>query len=199
MNWIAAFRISSILALTAVPAVASATEWKIDKDHSKIGFSVRHLMVSNVEGRFLSFDGTVKIDEKDVTKSKVLVTIDMNSVNTENEKRDKHLRSGDFFNAEKHPKMVFESKKVEKHGKKLKLHGNLTIRGVTKPVVLEVVELTDPVKHPFAKMKVRGAVAHTTINRTDFGLTWNKTLETGGLLVGEEVEIQLQLELATPS
>lgn len=177
-----------------LPTAAIASEWVFDKDHSSVGFSVRHLMVTNVAGKFREFDGLVTLDDKDVTKSKVAVSVDVGSVDTDHQKRDDHLKSPDFFDAEKHPKMTFESTKVVKKGKKLQIHGNLTIRGTTKPVILQVDELTNVVKDPWGNTK-RGAVAHTTINRTDFGLTWNKALETGGVVVGEDVKIELQLEL----
>ena len=176
----------------------AASEWTLDVDHSRVEFAVRHMMVSNVEGNFKVFDGLVRLDEKDVTNSKVNVSIDVSSVDTDNKKRDDHLRSPDFFNAKKYPKMTFASKKVSKKGSQFEVEGDLTLHGVTKPVVLKVEEFTDPIKGPWGNTR-RGAVARTTINRTDFGLTWNKALEAGGVVVGEEVRISLQLELIEKS
>lgn len=189
---------TTALAVFAMGFIASpdarASEWNLDTDHSRVEFSVRHLMVSNVVGNFKVFDGLVKLDEKDPTKSTVKVSIDVSSVDTDNKKRDDHLRSPDFFNTEKFPKMEFESKKIEKKGSGFLVHGNLNLHGVTKPVVLEVEEFTDAVKDPWGNTR-RGAVARTTIDRREFGLTWNKALETGGVVVGDEVKITLQLEL----
>ncbi len=188
-------RISALTLTLSIGVAAHASEWKIDQAHSRVGFTIRHMMVSNVEGQFKDFDGTVMLDEKDITKSKVNVSIDMSSIDTANEKRDDHLRGDDFFHVEKFPKMTFTSKKVEKKGNKMMVHGDLSLHGVTKPVVLEVEEWTEPMK---AQDKLRrGAVAHTKISRKDFGLTWNKAIEAGGVAVGDEVKIRLSLALVT--
>ena len=178
----------------SAPAVASASTWSVDASHSNVGFKVRHMMVSNTRGQFDKFEGTVELNDKDITKSKVNVSIDAASVNTENKKRDDHLRSPDFFNVAKFPKLTFVSTKVQKAGSGLKVTGNLTIHGVTKSVVLEVEEITNAVKDPWG-MTRRGLTASTKINRKDFGLGWNKALETGGVVVGEEVKISLEIEL----
>ena len=186
--------LSTIIAL-ALPAFAFASTWTIDSDHSHVGFKVRHLMVSNVKGSFEKFTGTVEIDDKDITKSKVEVTIDTNSINTNVQKRDEHLRSADFFDVAKFPTMTFVSKKVAKAGKdNLKVTGDLTLHGVTKQVVLAVEGPSKESKDPWGNMR-RGATATTTINRKDFGLVWNKALETGGVAVGEEVTITLEIEM----
>ena len=189
----------SFLALTlsstlSLPAVASASTWVVDASHSEVGFSVRHLMVSNTKGKFTKFEGTVELDEKNITKSKVNVSIDAASIDTNDEKRDGHLKSPDFFDVAKHPKLTFASTKVKKAGKGLKVTGKLTIHGVTKTVVLNVEELTDTVKDPWGNVR-RGLTARTEIERKDFGLTWNKALETGGVVVGETVKINLEVEL----
>ena len=186
----------SILASLALslPNVAMASEWSIDQAHSKIGFSIRHLMVTDVEGHFGEFEGVVKVDDKDITRSKVEVSVKVSSIDTNNTKRDNHLKSGDFFNVEKYEKMTFKSTKIVKRGSKLKIHGKLTLHGVTKPVVLHVKELTDGIKDPWGNTR-RGARASAKINRTDFGLKWNQALEAGGVLVGEEVKIILRLAL----
>lgn len=186
--------IITIIAL-ALPTFASASTWTIDPDHSNIGFKVRHLMVSNVKGSFEKHTGTVEINEKDITKSKVEVSIDTNSINTNVQKRDDHLRSADFFDVAKFPAMTFVSKKVAKAGKdNLKVTGDLTLHGVTKPVVLDVEGPSKESKDPYGNIR-RGATATTKINRKDFGLVWNKALETGGVAVGEEITITLEIEM----
>lgn len=185
---------STIIALS-LPALASATIWNIDPEHSNIGFKVRHLMVSNVRGLFEKHSGVVDINDKDITKSKVEVTIDTASINTNVQKRDEHLRSADFFDVATFPAMTFVSKKVAKAGKnKLKVTGDLTLHGITKQVVLDVEGPTGESKDPWGVIR-RGAVAGTKINRKDFGLVWNKGLETGGVVVGDEVTITLEIEM----
>jgi polyisoprenoid-binding protein YceI len=186
--------VSSILVL-AFPLIVSATTWNIDPDHSNVGFKVRHLMVSNVKGSFDKFTGTLDLNEKDVTKSKVEVSIETKSVNTNVIKRDDDLRSPNFLDVAKYPVMTFSSKKVAKAGKgKLKVTGDLTLHGVTKEVVLDVEGPTTESKDPWGNIR-KGASATTKINRKDFGLTWNKALETGGVVVGDEVQIILEVEM----
>lgn len=186
--------LSTIIAL-ALPALASAAVWNIDPDHSNVGFKVRHLMVSNVKGSFDKHSGVVDINDKDLSKSSVNVTIDTNSINTNVQKRDEHLRSAEFFDVAKFPTMTFVSKKVAKNGKnKLKVTGDLTLHGVTREVVLAVDGLSQESKDPWGNIR-RGATASTSINRKNFGLIWNKTLETGGVAVGEEVNITLEIEM----
>ncbi|QSV45818.1 YceI family protein [Geobacter benzoatilyticus] len=186
--------LSTIVAL-ALPAFAFASTWTIDPDHSNIGFKVRHLMVSNVKGSFDKHSGTVEIDDKDITRSKVNISIDTNSINTNVQKRDEHLRSADFFDVAKYPTMTFVSKKVAKAGKdKLKITGDLTLHGVTKQVVLDVAGPTKESKDPWGNIR-KGATATTKINRKDFGLVWNAALETGGVTVGDEVTITLEIEM----
>ncbi len=184
----------AVLALLALPALAAAETWSIDADHSSVGFTVRHMMVSNVKGSFGTFSGTVEVDEKDSAGSKVSVTIDAASINTGVAKRDEHLRSADFFDTARYPTMTYVSKKVEKSGKdRLKVYGDLTLRGVTRPVVLDVEGPTAAYRDPWGKTR-RGASATAAINRRDFGLTWNKVIEAGGVLVGDEVKIILEME-----
>ena len=186
--------ISTIIAL-ALPTFAFATTWTIDPDHSNVGFKVRHLMVSNVKGNFDKHTGVVEINDKDITKSKVEVSIDTNSINTNVHKRDEHLRSADFFDVAKYPAMTFVSKKVAKAGKdKLKVTGDLTLHGITKQVVLDVEGPTKESKDPWGNIR-KGATATTKINRKDFGLVWNAALETGGVAVGEEITITLEIEM----
>ncbi|KAF0217351.1 MAG: YceI [Geobacteraceae bacterium] len=188
-------KLIAVIVTLAIPAFASASTWNIDPDHSNVGFKVRHLMVSNVKGSFDKHTGTVDINDKDITKSKVEVTIDTTSINTNVQKRDEHLRSADFFDVAKHPTMTFVSKKVAKAGKdKLKVTGDLTLHGVTRQVVLEVEGPSKESKDPWGNIR-RGATASTKINRKDFGLVWNAALETGGVAVGEEITITLEIEL----
>jgi polyisoprenoid-binding protein YceI len=176
------------------PAAGFAAELEIDPSHSSASFTVKHMMISNVRGEFQKVSGTFNYDEKDVTKSTVVATIDATSIDTREPKRDEHLKSPDFFDVAKYPKITFKSKKVAKAGNgKLKVTGDLTMHGVTKQVVLDVEGPTQPVKDPWGNMKI-GATASTTLNRKDFGLNWNQALEAGGVLVGEEVKINLDLE-----
>lgn len=186
--------ISTIIAL-ALPTFAFATTWTIDPDHTNIGFKVKHLMVSNVKGSFDKHTGIVEIDDQDITKSKVEVSIDTNSINTNVQKRDEHLRSADFFDVAKYPKMTFVSKKVAKAGKdKLKVTGDLTLHGITKQVILDVEGPSKESKDPWGVIR-KGASASTKINRKDFGLVWNAALETGGVVVGDEITITLEVEM----
>ncbi|HEY5512454.1 MAG TPA: YceI family protein [Geomonas sp.] len=178
-----------------LPAFALADAWQIDQEHSNVAFKVRHMMVSNVKGDFGKFSGVVDIDNKDVTKSKVAVNIDIASVNTGVTKRDEHLKSADFFDAGKYPTMTFVSRRVTKAGKdRLKVAGLLTLHGVAKEVVLDVEGLSGAAKDPWGNLR-RGASASTRISRKDFGLTWNAALETGGVAVGDEVLISLEIEM----
>lgn len=168
--------------------------YQIDISHSHIQFSVRHMMLSKAKGEFQKFSGTIKLDESNPANTSVDITIDANSINTRDEKRDAHLRSADFFNTEVYPTLHFSSSNVEVTGDSTaKLHGNLTIRDVTKPVVLNV-EFVGKSKSPWGTENY-GFEAKTKFNRKDWNLEWNVALETGGLLVGEEVSIEIELEL----
>ncbi len=189
----------AVVAITAfvlaLPAAAPAGTWELDSAHTGVQFKVRHLMVSYVRGDFEKVSGKIVYDEQDVSKSSADITIDVASINTRVAKRDKHLRSPDFLDVAKHPSITFKSKKVEKAGNgKLKMTGDLTIRGATREVVLEVEGPTPPIKDLQGKTRV-GGVASTRINRKDFGLTWNKALEAGGVVVGGEVEITIDIEI----
>ncbi|HXY54336.1 MAG TPA: YceI family protein [Nitrospirota bacterium] len=181
--------------ILAIPHAAVASTWNIDPDHSNLGFKIKHLMVSNVKGNFNIYSGIVEINDKDTTKSKVEVTIDTNSVNTNVKKRDDHLRSADFFDVAKYPTMTFVSKKVTIVGQdKLKITGDFTLHGVTKEVVLDLEGPTAESKDPWGNTR-KGITATTKINRKDYGLMWNQALETGGVLVGDEVDITLEVEM----
>ena len=188
-------RFIALVVTLALPALGLAATWTIDPEHSNVGFRIRHLMVSNVKGTFDTYTGTVEINDQDISKSKVMVTIDTKSINTRVQKRDDHLRSADFFDVARFPTMTFVSKKVVPDGKeKVTVTGDLTIRGVTREVVLDVEGLTPETKDPWGNFR-KGATGTTTINRKDFGLVWNKALETGGVAVGEEVTITLEIEM----
>jgi polyisoprenoid-binding protein YceI len=178
-----------------MPVMAHAATWEIDPAHASVEFRVRHLMVAWVKGAFPDVAGTVEIDETDLTKSKVNVTIGAASIDTNNAKRDEHLRSADFLDSASYPAITFVSKKIVVEGGQLRqVTGDLTIRGTTREVTLSVDELTPAIQDPWGNTR-RGATASAEINRKDFGLTWNKTLETGGLVVGDEVRIALGIEL----
>lgn len=181
------------LALAALSAPAGAATYKIDPAHSSVTFTVAHMAISKVHGRFDKFSGTLDYTPAEIKTWKTEAVIETASINTSAEDRDNHLRSPDFFNAEKFPAMTFKSVKVSGvKGMKGKVHGELTLMGVTRPVALEV-EVIGPATDPWGNERL-GAVATTVINRKDFGLVWNKVLETGGLLVGEKVNITLELE-----
>jgi len=168
--------------------------FQIDTSHSSIQFSVRHMMVSKARGSFDKWSGTVALNEADPSATTVDVTIETASLNTKDAQRDGHLKSPDFFDVEKYPAMTFKSTKVEVVDKQnAKLYGNLTIRDVTKPVVL-AVEYQGSAKSPWGTTNF-GFSASTKINREDWGLNWNAALETGGWLVGKEIQIDIELEL----
>jgi polyisoprenoid-binding protein YceI len=168
------------------------TTWNIDTSHSGVHFTVRHMVIAKVRGAFDRWQGTFQFDEANPAASKVSVRIEAASVNTREEKRDAHLRSADFFDVENHPALTFESTKVEKAGDGYRVSGNLTIRGVTKEVVLEVESLGKG-KDPWGNERI-AFQAQTSVNRKDFGLNWNQALEAGGVLVGEKVEIALDVQ-----
>lgn len=168
--------------------------WKIDPAHSQIDFAVRHMMISNVRGRFEKFSGNVNFNEEEPEKSSVEAQIEAASINTREEGRNAHLRSADFLNAEKFQYLTFKSKRIEMVDKQRgRIYGDLTIRDVTREVVLDTYYAGQS-KSPDGKTSA-GFTATTSINRTDWGLTWNVALETGGLLVGEEIKIEIEIEI----
>lgn len=187
----AAFALVSLLA----PGLAGAASWDIDAGHSAVSFSVRHLMVSNVRGELGKVSGTINVDDKDITKSTVEATIDVAGINTRDAKRDEHLRSPDFLDVGKFPNITFKSTKVEKAGAGLKVTGNLTLHGITKEVVLSVEGPMPAVKDPWGNTK-SGFTATGKLNRKDFGITWNKNIDGGGMVVGEDIQITIDLEVA---
>lgn len=187
--------VASSAATDAPPAPAyEPAAFELDVSHSKIGFSVKHMMVANTRGQFAKYGGTIFIDEKDPSKTVIDVAIDTDSIDTGDKKRDDHLRGPDFFDAKKWPKMTFKSTKVERKGAGWAVTGDLTIRDKTKSVVLDVEPLSPEAKDPWGGIH-RGTRATAKINRMDFDLKWNKSLETGGVLVGEDVNIELDIEL----
>ena len=177
------------------PVLSQAAAWQIDPDHSSFQFKVRHLMVSNVKGDFTKVKGTVTMDDKDTSNLNVELTIDAASVNTGHAQRDEHLRASDFFDVAKYPTIIFVSKKVVKDGPdRLKVTGDLTMHGVTREVTVNVEGPTQEIKDPRGNFR-RGAAGTARINRKDFGLIWNRALETGGVVVGEDVDIFVEIEL----
>jgi polyisoprenoid-binding protein YceI len=180
--------------LQEIETTATTTStWTIDADHSEVGFAVKHLMVATVKGAFRKFSGQVVIDEANVAASSIEASIETASIDTRQDQRDAHLRSADFFDAENHPLITFRSRNIEqlRHGH-YRAVGDLTIRGTTREVVLDVEE-TGRGGDPWGNQRI-GYSARTTINREEFGLTWNQALETGGVVVGKDVKISLDVE-----
>ena len=190
-------RLLAFLAPLLLLAAASAqtTTWTIDPNHSVAAFTVRHLMINNVRGEFNKTTGTLQLDPGDITKSSVEATIDASTVNTRVDARDADLRSPNFFDVAKYPTLTFKSSKVEQAGPgKLRVTGDLTMHGVTRPVVLDVDGPSPEIKDPWGNTRI-GISATTRINRKDWGLTYSKLMESGGMMVGEEIAIDLELEL----
>jgi polyisoprenoid-binding protein YceI len=186
--------IFAVAVLALIPAGNSfaADKYVIDASHTSTDFSVKHMVITNVKGGFADISGVIMYDEKDISNSSVDVTIKTASINTNNEKRDEHLRSADFFEAEKHPDITFKSKSVTKTDEGMMMVGTLTIKGTSKEVSIPF-EITGKVTDPWGSARI-GAEGKLTIDRKDYGLTWNKALETGGLLVGNEIKIELNVQ-----
>lgn len=178
---------------TATAPQQIATTWNIDPAHSTAEFKVKHMMISNVKGQFTGITGTLHLDEDDIANSRVEAAVDAASVNTNNADRDAHLRSPDFFDVEKFPTLTFRSTKIARNGDALDVAGDLTIHGVTRNVVFSVDGPTPPAKDPWGNIRI-GLSATTRISRKDFGLTWNAALETGGILVGDDVTLTIDVE-----
>ncbi len=170
------------------------TTYKLDPSHAHADFSVKHMMISHVNGGFEKISGTFLYDNDDLARSSVVVKIDVASINTGEPQRDAHLKSADFFDLEKYPAIEFRSTRFTKDGEETRVIGDLTIHGVTRPVELVIEELSDEVKDPWGNRK-RGVSARTKIKRKDFGLSWNSVLESGGFLVGDDVAIHINAEL----
>ena len=179
---------------TTPSAPGTVSTWNLDPAHSHAEFKVKHMMISNVKGTFTGLSGTLKLDETDYTHSVVEVSIPVATIKTGDDQRDGHLKGADFFDAEKYPAITFKSNNIDSTGgADYAVTGDLTIRGVTQPVTLAVEDLSQPSKDPWGNQRI-GLSATTKLNRKDFGLAWNSALETGGVLVGEEVKISLEIE-----
>ena len=186
-----------VVSAVALSAPTLAATWQIDPAHSNVSFSVRHMMVSNVRGEFTKVSGTVEGDEKTPAQAVITATIDATSINTREAKRDDHLKSPDFLDVAKYPTITFKSKKIEPSGAgQFKLTGDLTLHGVTREVVLDVSDVTPPIKDPMGKTRA-GAHATTKVDRKDFGINWSKVMDGGGLMVGDEVAISIDVEATT--
>jgi polyisoprenoid-binding protein YceI len=172
----------------------ATTTYEIDPAHSHVSFSIRHLMISNVRGSFSGAKGTIVFDPDNLGASSLKAEIDVSSINTNDPKRDEHLRSPDFFDVSKYPTMTFVSRKIQKEDDdEYKLTGDLTIHGVTKEVTLDVTDVSPETSDPWGNIRV-GATVKGKLNRKDFGLTWDATLETGGVMVGSDVKIEMDIE-----
>lgn len=196
MHWMSAlFALVALVGFTVVTPEKEPvppTAWNVDRAHSQVKFSVRHLGFTNVEGNFGEFDAALTFDPADLTSVQAEARIETASINTGIAKRDEHLRSADFFDAANHPQITFVSKGVKDvQGKTFKLAGDLTIRGITRPVVLDAELLGTTMA---MGKEVSAITASTTINRHDFGLTWNSLTEAGGVIVGEDVKITIDVE-----
>jgi polyisoprenoid-binding protein YceI len=179
--------------------ISAATVWEIDPAHSSVGFSVKHMMIAKVHGAFPKLSGQLVLDRKNIENSSARAEIDASSIDTREPKRDEHLRSPDFFDVQKYPTLVFKSKRFARvSDDEYAVTGDLTIRGVTKEVVLDVVSSEQELKDPWGNLRIGGS-ATTKIKRKDFGLSWNAALETGGVLVGDEVSITLELQFVKKS
>ena len=177
----------------AAPQVA-VTTWNIDPVHSVAEFKVKHMMISNVKGQFTGLNGVLTLNEADVTKSRLQASVEAATISTRDAQRDAHLRSADFFDVEKFPSLSFESTRVSRKGDgECRVTGNLTIHGITREVIFTVEGPTPQAKDPWGNTRL-GLSATAKINRKDFGLVWNTTLETGGILVGDDVTITLDIQ-----
>lgn len=182
------------LILSSTLAFGQTQKWGYDASHAKIGFSIGHFGISETEGKFIKFDGVVLADKSDFSDAKIEITIDVNSIDTEEAKRDEHLKSADFFDTEKYPEIIFKSTSLKSVGKNTyKLTGNFTMHGITKSLTLDAVyrgTVLDPFGNTKAGFQITG-----TLDRTDYGLEWNGTLAAGGVLVSDEVELDINIEL----
>ncbi len=179
-------------AMAWVIQAGAAQEYSVDNSHTEIGFSVKHMVVATVRGQFTDFSGKVFYDEEDVTRSTVVGVVKTASITTTNEKRDEHLRSADFFDAAQYPEILFKSSRIEKKGDGHVVYGDLTIRGVTREIALDFV-ITGTVIDPWGNQRI-GLEASGKINRQDFGVSWSKALDAGGLVVSDEVRINILAE-----
>lgn len=183
------------MSLTLIASPAFAAQWDIDSSHSHVGFAVKHMMISNVNGSFGKVTGKVNYDGKNLSKATLDANIDVSTVNTNEPKRDEHLKGKDFFEVEKYPAMTFKAKSIKGSAKSnFTILGDLTMHGVTKPVTLKAAPLSAVIKDPFGKERM-AASATTVVNRKDFGMTFNKNMDNGGVMLGDDVKVTLDLEL----
>ena len=186
--------VAALIAFASLPALAQTTTWQVDPAHTNSQFAVKHLGVSTVRGAFTKTTGQIQLDEKDFTRSQVEITIDTTTLDTRVEARDKDVKSANFLDVATYPTMTFKSKRITSAGHgKLKLTGDLTLHGVTKEVTFDVDGPTEAIKDPWGNLR-RGASATATINRQDFGVNYNKTLDSGGLVVSNDVQITIDIE-----
>lgn len=187
-------RLLAAVAGLCIASAATAATWTIDPAHTNAQFSVRHMMLSNVTGEFGKVSGTIQGDQTAPASAVIEATIDASTINTREAKRDDHLKSADFLDVAKYPTMTFKSRKIEPAGPgSFKVTGDLTLHGVAKEVVLDVSDVTPPIKDPMGKTRA-GAHATTKINRKDFGINWSKALDGGGVMVGDDVAITIDVE-----
>lgn len=183
------------LMVFVVGAYAASKTWEIDQNHTTIGFSVDHMKISSVSGEFENYEGKIKTEGKDFENAEIMMSIDVGSITTDNKKRDRHLKSEEFFHAKEYPEIKFESTELEKVGEKeYRLTGRLTMRGNTQEETFKATH-NGTVKDPFSEMIVSGWKVKGKINRYDYGLEWDKTTEAGNLIVGKEVRINCDVEL----
>jgi polyisoprenoid-binding protein YceI len=186
---------ATVAATLAVSSPAATTTWQIDPAHTAAGFSVKHMMIATVRGQFKGVTGTVNWDDQDLNNSIVDVTIDANTVDTGEPKRDADLKSGNFLDVAHYPAITFKSTKIERiSAAKMKVAGNLTIHGITKPIVLDVEGPSGAIKDPYGNTRV-ALNATTTVNRMDYGVKWNAKMDGGGIVVGDDVNINIDLEM----
>jgi polyisoprenoid-binding protein YceI len=192
------FRSAAMALALLTPALALGAGYDVDPVHSTVGFSVKHMMVSTVHGKFTKFTGTLEVDDQNPANDKLSVDIDANSIDTGNEKRDGHLKTADFLDTAKFPKITYVSKSVKSLGPgKLEVKGDLTLHGVTKPVVLTVSDLSPDTVNPMDKLAHRGASATGVINRQDFGVKWNAPVsgKAGDVMLSDEVKLSIDVEM----
>lgn len=188
----ATLALTVLASLLLTPQAFAADTYKPDVAHTLVGFSARHFVITKVRGKFNDFSATITYDENDITKSSMTGTIKVASIDTDNEKRDDHLRSADFFDVEKFPEITFKSKRVEKKEKNYVLIGDLTMRGVTKEAAVPFT-VTDKITDPQGKTRI-GFEANLRLNRQDFGIAWSKTMDNGGLVVSDTIDIEIIVE-----
>ncbi len=185
---------ATVAALLLAPGLSEANEWKVDPSHTTAGFAIQHLVIAKVRGEFNKVQATVVLDEKAPERLSVEASIDVASINTRDEKRDEHLRSPDFFDVAKFPQATFKSSRVTRVSRGYKVEGQLTLHGITRPLTLDVVGLDQEVKDPWGNTK-RAGTATGVVKRKDFGIVWNKTLDTGALALGDDVQLTIDFEL----